>query len=96
MLIYERHRSEQDDCVIYVYERFQDAASALAHLHAFKGRFGKRFGQTVCRKTFVVFGVPSEELRMLLNEFGATYSTRINGFSRFNESDIPAAANSAP
>ena len=81
VLIYERHKSEQDDCVIHVYERFQDAASALAHLHAFNARFGKRFGQIVRRKTFVVFGVPSEQLRMLLNEFDATFATLMNGFS---------------
>ena len=52
VLIYERHKSEQDDCVIHVYERFQDAASALAHLNAFRRDLANASGKLYVAKPF--------------------------------------------
>jgi len=35
--------------------------------------FGERYARTVDRKRFNVFGNPSDELRKLLDGYGATY-----------------------
>ena len=80
-LIYERFISE-DGRSIWVYERYTDSAAAVAHLRTFANRFGERFAGMVTRKRFTVMGSPSDELRSVLDGFGATYLTRFAGFSR--------------
>ena len=80
-LIYERFISE-DGQAIWVYERYADSASALAHLRAFAKQFGDRFDSMVTRKRFTVLGSPSDELRSILDGFDATYLARLAGFSR--------------
>ena len=81
-LIYERFVSE-DGKMVCVYERYVDSAAAVAHLLAFASAFGERFSKTVERKRFMVFGTPSDELRAMLDRFGATYLGPFGGFSRF-------------
>jgi quinol monooxygenase YgiN len=83
-LIYERFVSE-DGTVVYGYERYVDSAAAVAHLVAFGTTYRDRFMATVERKRFTVFGVPSAELRGLLDAFGATYHTPLEGVSRATE-----------
>lgn len=81
VLIYERFISE-DGKVVYVYERYANAAYAVAHLQAFGEKFGERFVDMVERKRFTVFGRPSHALREILDQFGATYLDPLDGFSR--------------
>jgi hypothetical protein len=47
--------------------------SAVAHLQRFTKNFSGRFMMMVERTHFTVFGNPSDELRGLLDQFGATY-----------------------
>ena len=84
VLVYERFVSE-DGKTVYVYERFVDSASAVAHLMAFGKMFGERFAKMVERRWFRVYGTPSDELRRCLNQFGVTYLSPFDGFSRFLE-----------
>lgn len=81
VLIYERFVSE-DGKVVHVYERYANAAAAVAHLRTFKDKFGKRFSGMVDRKQFTVFGSPSDELREVLDGFGATYLGPFGGFAQ--------------
>jgi quinol monooxygenase YgiN len=81
VLIYERFISA-DGQLVYVYERYVDAAAAVAHLRTFEQKFGGRFSGLVERRRFLVFGLPSAELRNILDEFGATYLGAFDGFSQ--------------
>lgn len=81
VLIYERFVSA-DGKVVYVYERYADSAAAVAHLLAFGKIYGERFMKMVDRGRFMVFGTPSDELRRILDGFGATYLSPFDGFSR--------------
>lgn len=80
-LIYERFISE-DKRVVHVYERYVDSPSAVMHLRAFETTYATRFASVVVRKRFTVFGTPSNELRQMLDRFGAVYFPRLAGFSR--------------
>src|SRR5216683_2022427 len=72
VLSYERFVSE-DGKVVHVYERYADSSAALAHLRTFSQKFAARFLRMVERTRFTVFGVPTEELRGVLDGFGAIY-----------------------
>lgn len=72
VLSYERFVSD-DGKVIHVYERYADSAAALAHLRTFSQKFAARFLSMVERTRFTVFGAPSDELRGVLDGFGAIY-----------------------
>ena len=80
VLIYERFISD-DGKAVHVYERYENSAAALAHLRAFGKEFGPRFVGMVDRKQFTAYGTPSEELKGMLDGFGATYLRRFGGFS---------------
>jgi quinol monooxygenase YgiN len=80
VLIYERFISD-DGKAVHVYERYANSAAALAHLRAFGKEFRARFVGMVDRKQFTVYGTPSEELKGMLDGFGATYLRRFGGFS---------------
>ncbi|MCZ6872985.1 MAG: antibiotic biosynthesis monooxygenase [bacterium] len=80
VLIYERFVSD-DGKVVYVYERYADSSCAVSHLLAFGEKYSQRFMGMVERKRFTVFGVPSDELKGILDEFDATYHTPFDGFS---------------
>ena len=72
VLSYQRFVS--DDCkFIHVYERYVDSAAAEAHLRQFEKNFAGRFLDMANRTRFIVFGNPSDELKVLLDGFGATY-----------------------
>jgi quinol monooxygenase YgiN len=72
VLNYERFVSA-DGNFVHVYERYTDSATAVAHLQRFTKNFSGRFMMMVERTHFTVFGNPSDELRGLLDQFGATY-----------------------
>ena len=81
VLSYERFVSE-DGKVVHVYERYVDSAAAVAHLLTFGRKFGGRFVGMVERRRFTVYGTPSEELKGMLDGFGATYLRLFGGFSQ--------------
>jgi quinol monooxygenase YgiN len=72
VLAYERFISD-DRQTIFVHERYESSAAASAHLRQFTAAFGRRYANLVDRRRFVVFGEPSDELRALLDIFGAIY-----------------------
>lgn len=72
VLSYERFVSD-DGTFVYAYERYVDSVAALAHLKMFEKKFSGRFLAMVDRRRFMVFGTPTEELRMFLDRFQATY-----------------------
>jgi quinol monooxygenase YgiN len=72
VLAYQRFVSNDQQSVI-VYERYTDSESAVAHLQKFSEIFAERYASMVNRKNFMVFGNPSDELRALLDSYGATY-----------------------
>ena len=72
VLNYERFVSA-DGNFVHVYERYTGSAAAIAHLQRFTKNFGGRFMTMVERTHFTVFGNPGDELRGLLDQFGATY-----------------------
>jgi quinol monooxygenase YgiN len=72
VLNYERFISD-DGNFVHVYERYANSAAAIEHLHTFTKKFSERFMTMVDRTHFTVFGNPTDELRELLDQFGATY-----------------------
>jgi quinol monooxygenase YgiN len=72
VLSYERFVSE-DGRFVYAYERYADSVAALAHLRTFEKMFSRRFLDMVDRRRFTVFGAPADDLRKVLDRFGATY-----------------------
>ena len=69
-----------DGRFVYVYERYVNSAAALAHLKTFRLDYGDRFSSMVDRRRFTVFGQPTDELRKILDGFGATYLTPFGAF----------------
>jgi len=80
VLSYERFVTD-DGKFVHVYERYADSAAALAHLRKFGKNFGERFLSMVDRRRFSVFGNPSDQLRELLDGFGATYLRPFGDFA---------------
>lgn len=72
VLDFERFVSDSGK-IVHVYERYVDSASAVVHLLAFGQKFSDRFTAMVERKQFTVYGTPSDELRRILDGFGARY-----------------------
>jgi quinol monooxygenase YgiN len=79
VLNYERFISD-DGNFVHVYERYTNSATAVAHLQIFAKNFSERFMTMVDRTRFTVFGNPSNELRRLLDQFGATYLRPFDDF----------------
>jgi len=82
ILIYERFIGEKQTD-IHVYERYINSSAAIGHLQLFKESYGERFSLLVDRKRFTVFGNPSDDLRALLDPFGAIYISLMAGFSHY-------------
>ncbi len=80
-LIYERYVSD-DQKTIHIYERYADSDAAALHLQNFNEQFSERFHGMIERRRFVVFGIPTEALRLMLDRFGAIYMTPLDGFGR--------------
>jgi len=71
LLIFERFVNPEGTAA-RVYERYTDSLAAEDHLKFFARKFGDRFSSLVERKSFVVFGDPGSELKILLKQFGAS------------------------
>ena len=80
VLSYQRFVSN-DGTLIHVYERYADSAAALTHPRNFAKNFSSRYLTMVERRRFLVFGRPNDELRRLLNEFGAIYLRPFGDFA---------------
>ena len=80
-LIYEWFLSE-DGTSCRVYERYADSAATVTHLQAFGQNIADRMLAVSQPTAFTVFGDPSEEVRQVLDGFGAVYMKQEAGFAR--------------
>jgi len=71
-----------DDTECHIHERYANSAGALAHLGHFGSRFAERFLGCVEPTSILVYGEPSDEVRTILDGFGAIYFGTLGGFSR--------------
>jgi quinol monooxygenase YgiN len=69
-----------DQRTVYVNECYENSEAAVAHLRKFAAIFSKRYGALVERKRFLVFGEPSDELRAMLDNYGAIYHRPLGRF----------------
>lgn len=80
VLSYQRFVTEDGETV-HAYERYADSTAALAHLRTFEKTFSRRFQSMVDRKRFSVLGMPTDELKAVLDRFGATYQRPFGDFA---------------
>jgi len=80
VLSYERFVTG-DARVVHVYERYANSAAAVAHLRNFADKFADRFTPMVERKSFIVYGDPSLELKAMLDGFGPVYLKPFGDFA---------------
>lgn len=80
VLSYQRFISE-DGKTVHVFERYANSAAARAHLQIFAKKFAERLQKLVGRKSFVVFGDPTAELKAALDAYGATYAKPFGNFA---------------
>jgi len=66
---------------VHVLERYSNSNAGLDHLQMFATKFAGRFHELVARKSFVVFGDPSAELKAVLNGYGAIYAKPFGDFA---------------
>jgi quinol monooxygenase YgiN len=83
VLAYQRFIGH-DHRTIYVHERYVNSDAAARHLRTFAASFGARYASMVERRRFLVFGDPSDELRSLLDKFGAMYHRLFGRFPYWN------------
>lgn len=80
-LAYEWSLSD-DNRICHVHERYLDSNAALIHLNTFTEKFGARLMAIGDGTGFVVYGSPSDELKIKLEAFGGKYMSPIGGFMR--------------
>ena len=71
----------EDGTVCHINERYADSDAAMVHLGAFGSRFAERFLACVEPTGFSVYGDPSDEVRAVLDGFGAAYLGPLGGFA---------------
>ena len=80
-LVYEWFLSD-DEGVCHIYERYRDSAATLEHLGNFGANFAERFLACFTPTSLHVYGAPSDEVRGVLDGFGAQYLSPFGGFIR--------------
>ena len=80
-LVYEYFLSE-DGRSCHIYERYADSDAALTHLGNFGANFADRFMACFEPTSFSVYGPASDEVRGVLDGFGAGYLGYLDGFKR--------------
>ena len=71
-----------DGATCHISERYADSAGALEHLGNFGANFVERFLGCFEPTALHVYGEPSDEVRAVLDGFGAAYLGTFGGFSR--------------
>ena len=80
-LHYEWYLSE-DGRRLHVYERYADAAAALAHLGTFRERYMTRFFTVLSPERMVVYGSPDAAVRGALAQLAPPVMSQVGGFTR--------------
>lgn len=71
-----------DGTVCHICEKYRDSAAALEHLGTFGADFAERFLTCFTPTSLHVYGTPNEEVRTVMDGFGAAYLGPFGGFSR--------------
>jgi quinol monooxygenase YgiN len=71
-----------DGTACHVCERYANSDAALEHLGNFGENFAERFLGCFSPTALYVYGEPAEEVRGVLDGFGAVYLGPLGGFSR--------------
>ena len=71
-----------DGTVCHLNERYADSDAAMVHLGTFGAKFVERFLGCFEPTSLHVYGEPSDEVRAVLDGFGAVYLGTFGGFSR--------------
>lgn len=71
-----------DGSACHINEKYADSAAALEHLGNFGAKFADRFLTCFAPTAFHVYGEPSDEVRGVLDGFGAVYLGSFGGFAR--------------
>ena len=71
-----------DGSECHLYERYADSAATMVHLGNFGAHFAERFMGCVEPTQFHVYGSPDEQVRGILDGFGAVYLGPFGGFAR--------------
>ncbi len=71
-----------DGTVCHIQDRYADSDAAMTHLGNFGSGFAERFLQCFELTGFFVYGEPSDEVRAVLDGFGAVYLGTWGGFNR--------------
>lgn len=71
-----------DGTTSHIYEKYVDGDAFKAHLDNFNQHFADRFGAAVDVTAFTVYGNPNNEIRELLDGFGAVIMTPLVGTTR--------------
>lgn len=71
-----------DGSECHLYERYVDSAATMVHLGNFGSHFAERFMACVEPTHFHVYGNPSDQVRGILDAFGAVYLEPFGGFAR--------------
>jgi len=79
--IYEWFLSE-DGNELHIYERYVDSAATMVHLGTFGSTYMQRFLDCCSPTRLHVYGEPSNDVKGVLNGFGAVYCGSFGGFSR--------------
>lgn len=72
----------EDGSTCHIYERYADSGAVQAHLNAFGSRYAERFLACVEPTALHVYGAPSDDVREMLDGFGAVYLGGWGGFAR--------------
>ncbi len=70
-----------DQRTVDIFERFTNSRAAVDHVATF-GQFSKEFMPLVKPVRFVVYGIPTDELKNTLADFHPIYMTPFDGFTR--------------
>jgi quinol monooxygenase YgiN len=70
-----------DQKTVDIFERFTNSRAAVDHAANF-GQFSKEFMPLVTPVRFVVYGIPTDELKKTLADFHPIYMTPFDGFTR--------------
>jgi quinol monooxygenase YgiN len=79
VLSYQRFVTAEQ--IVHAVERYESSVAALEHLRIFRDEFAERFSSMVTRRRFTVYGLPSAELKAVLDGFGAVYFNRLGDLS---------------
>lgn len=71
----------EDGSAVHINERYADSAATMEHLGYFGANFAERFMGCFTPTGFTVYGRPSDEVRAVLDGFGAVYMGPLGGFA---------------